>query len=124
MSAVDLLSPPGDSTVAAAAKRFAETARRRYAHALHGVYLFGSRARGDNSPFSDVDLAIVVDDSVDVAGETVPLSWEAYDLLLETGAEIQPWLFSLSDWNQPERSASPGLVRSAKREGHAVWVAP
>jgi predicted nucleotidyltransferase len=124
MTTVDLLSPPDEMAVAAAAERFAEAARGRYAQALRGVYIFGSRARGDNMPFSDVDLAIVVDDAVDLSRETVRLSEEAYSLLLETGAEVQPWVFSRSDWESPESSASPGLIRSAKREGHPVWVAP
>ncbi len=35
------------------------------------VYLFGSRARGDNSPYSDVDLAF--DSTVDIGKELTAL---------------------------------------------------
>jgi len=35
------------------------------------VYLFGSRARGDNAPFSDVDVGILVEE--DISSELVIL---------------------------------------------------
>lgn len=120
---VNLMQPPNEQAVKQASSRFAEIARARYGRALRGVYLFGSRARGDHAPFSDVDLAIVVDETVDTSRETFPLSGHAYDVLVETGAEVQPWVFHASEWEQPERSASPALVRSIKDDARAVWVA-
>lgn len=120
---LDLLRPPNEEAARQAASRFAEIARARYGGALRGVYLFGSRARGDHEPFSDVDLAIIVDDTVDTARETFPLSGYAYDVLVETGAEVQPWVFHVDEWEHPERSASPGLVRSIRNDALTVWVA-
>ena len=120
---VDLMQPPNDEAVAKAASRFAEIVRARYGTALRGVFIFGSRARGDSRPFSDVDLAIVVDDAVDTSRETFPLSGHAYDVLVETGAEVQPWVFHADEWEHPERSPSPALMRSAKEDARAVWVA-
>jgi predicted nucleotidyltransferase len=122
VTAVDLLSPPNADAVARGIDQFAAVAKERYGSALKGLYLFGSRARGDFSPFSDVDLAIVVDESIDVSSETVPLSAAAYDILVETGAEIQPWAFHESEWADPTKSSSPGLLRSAKRDSVAVGV--
>ncbi len=120
---VDLMLPPNEEAVKQAASRFAEMAQARYGSALRGVYLFGSRARGDNTPFSDVDLAIVVDSTVDTSRETFPLSGLAYDVLVETGAEVQPWVFHAAEWEHPEHSTSPALVRSAKKDARTIWVA-
>lgn len=123
MSVVDLLSPPDEQAVARGIALFADLARQRYGSALRGLFLFGSRARGDAEPFSDVDVAVVVADSVDVARETVPLSAVTYDVLLESGAEVQPWVFRESDWYAPEKASSSRLIRSAKRDAKAIEVA-
>lgn len=120
---VDLLSPPDAHAVERAIELFSSAMRSRYASALKAIYLFGSRARGDFKPFSDVDLAIVVDRSVDISSQTKPLSGIAYDILVETGAEIQPWVFGESEWENPQHSMSPGLVRSAKRDSRPVVAA-
>lgn len=123
MSVVDLLSPPDEQAVARGIALFADLARQRYGSALRGLFLFGSRARGGAEPFSDVDVAVVVADSVDVARETVPLSAVTYDVLLESGAEVQPWVFRESDWYAPEEASSSRLIRSAKRDAKAIEVA-
>ena len=122
MSEVDLLSPPDASAVTRGIARFACVAKERYGNGLKALYLFGSRARGDFSPFSDIDLAIVVDDSIDTSSETVPLSEAAYDVLVETGAEVQPWVFHESDWGNPAKSSSPGLLRSATRDAVLIGI--
>lgn len=123
MSEVDLLAPPDERAIARGIELFADLARQRYGSALHGLFLFGSRARGDAEPFSDVDLAVVVADSVDVARETVPLSAAIYDVLVKSGAEVQPWLFRESDWQAPEQASSSRLIRSAKRDAKPIEVA-
>ena len=122
MSDVNLLDPPDSVAIDRGLRRFADVARLRYLGGLRGVYLFGSRARGDFSPFSDVDVAIVVDDGIDISSETVPLSSIAYDVLLETGAEVQPWVFHEADWADPERSSARSLIRSVKRDARAIWT--
>jgi len=116
VSAVNLLDPPDTVAIDKGLRLYADVAKQRYRAGLKGVYLFGSRARGDFSPFSDVDVAIVVSDEIDISSETVPLSSAAYDVLLETGAEVQPWVFHETDWDHPERSFARSLIRSAKRE--------
>jgi antitoxin ChpS len=102
-----------------AATRFAQEMRDRYGPHLRGVYLFGSRARGDSRPFSDVDIAVVVDGSVRRDDESTPLSAIAYDVFLATGAEIQPWLFAEADWHR----APTALLRNARRDAQPVQVA-
>jgi predicted nucleotidyltransferase len=124
MSVVDLLAPPDEQAVAKAVDAYAAALRKRYGSRLKGVYLFGSRARGDFGPYSDVDVAFVVaDGEPDSFEETKVLSDLAYDLLLETGAEIQPWMVAEREWQEPSQSQSPALVRAMKRDGRPVWVA-
>jgi predicted nucleotidyltransferase len=122
VSVVNLLDPPDASAIDRGLRRFADVARQRYRDGLKGVYLFGSRARDDHTPFSDVDVAIVVDDGIDISSETLPLSSAAYDVLLETGAEIQPWVFHEADWKHPEGASSRSLIRSVQRDAKAVWT--
>lgn len=119
--AVDLRAPPGPEAVDRAIARFADRMKERYRAKLTGVYLFGSRARGDGEPFSDVDIAVVVDDPDAHLSDVADLSAIAYDLFLETGAEIQPWTFRACDWGDPACSASPRLVEAARRDAKAIW---
>jgi predicted nucleotidyltransferase len=73
-------------------ERFAEVARSRLGDALHAIWLFGSRARGEPPAHedSDVDLLVLVDDA----------SWEGknrvHAALVEAAAALR--LESLSPW--------------------------
>jgi len=53
-----LLSPSECKAVA----RFVEFLRQRYPGRILQAVLFGSKARGDSRPWSDIDILIVVDD--------------------------------------------------------------
>ncbi len=125
MTEVDLLTPPDETAVANAIDAFAGAARMRYGDRLKGIYLFGSRARGDYQPFSDVDLALILSDRQPIAYEdTRILTHLAYDLLLETGAEIQPWPVPEAEWRHPARSDSADLLLAMQKDARPVWVAP
>ena len=121
-STIDLLDPPTSTRVEAAMARFVRLMRDRYGRNLRGVYLFGSRARGDAKPFSDVDLAIVVSDSARNTTEVADLSGVAYEVFLETGAEIQPWVFGTSEWEHPAEAAEAMLLRSIRHDARPIWV--
>ena len=120
MSDVDLLAAPDTIAVSRAVDAYAAILRNRYGASLKGIYLFGSRARGDFDPYSDVDVAIVLDDSAERPSETKSLSELAYDIFLQTGAEIQPWIFQEAEWRTPEHSPSAGLIRAARRDSRPV----
>jgi len=91
---------------------------------LRGTYdvsetiLFGSRARGDNRPDSDLDLAVVlngkrgdfIDTKLDMAGL-------AFDVLMETGILVQAFPMWEGDLAHPEQFPNPGLIRNIAREG-------
>jgi antitoxin ChpS len=118
---VDLLAPPDQGAVSSALRSYAAALHARYGARLRGIYLFGSRARGDFNAYSDADIAIVVEDSVRPSAQTKPLTALAYDVFLETGTEVQPWVFQETEWNDPRRSGSSNLVRAARRDGRSLW---
>lgn len=121
----DLSRPPTEAEVAQALARFARDLRRHYGERLQGVYLFGSRARGDHRPDSDVDVAVVLAD-----GEWVPwaerwtLNRMAYEPGLDSGLFIQVWVFSASQWNDAGPRDATDLVHSAKRDARLVGEPP
>lgn len=119
-STIDLTVPPPQRQIDRALQSFSRVVQHRFGARLKGIFLFGSRARGDFGPFSDVDVAVVLDDSAKRASEMTILSGFAYDVFLETGAEIQPWAFAEGEWNSPARSSSAGLIRAAKRDGRII----
>lgn len=114
----ELLRPPTEEEVRRALRRFAAIAREHYGARLKGLYLFGSRARGDHHPHSDVDVAVVLQDGDWRSwNEVRTLSDLTYDLLIEDGADIQAIPIRVSEWEEPSRHANPSLVRTARRDG-------
>lgn len=80
--------------------------------------LFGSRARGDARPDSDVDVALIAyglpEDAYDLSMRLA--DWSA-EVLLETGYVITPVLISGEDWDAPDRYTNPIFLKNIKREG-------
>ena len=108
-----LLEPPDDATVARALADFAAAVRRHYGDRLRGIYLFGSRARGDHTPESDADVAVVLaDGDWNYWTEKMQLADLSYDPLVETGTAIQGWPVRLNEWNQPDVHRNPSLIRA------------
>jgi uncharacterized protein len=118
MNFADTLTPPSEDEVRTALARFAADVARHYGRRLQGIYLFGSRARGDHRSDSDADLAIVIED-----GDWQP--WEerrtlvrlAYTPSLDSGLDIQPWPFSATQWNAADSQPANKVVSAARREG-------
>ena len=108
-----------DSETENAVKQFRQKLLGRYD--LAAAIVFGSRARRTQRPDSDADLALILRGSKEPFWQTtLALSDLAYDVLLETGILIQPLPIWEDDWNHPEQSASPGLLRSISQEGIRV----
>jgi hypothetical protein len=83
------------------------------------VWLFGSRARGDHRPDSDIDLMVVLPDGLDRSAYTLEAARRP---LLGGGApvEVLPVARSAFD-SDPE--ALGGLVTAAKAEGRRLYRA-
>lgn len=96
--------------------------RDRFGDRLGGLYLFGSRARGDAGPESDVDVAVILKDRLPPNSFSVTrqILEDTYDLLLETGFDIQPWPLEEGSLDQPDAHPHPQISRAVVREGIAL----
>jgi predicted nucleotidyltransferase len=91
---------------------------RRFGDRFDGLYLFGSRARGDADPDSDVDIAVVLDQAMPQPFDlTREILEDTYDLLLETGYYIQPWPLEKGSLDDPLAHPCPRISRAVRREG-------
>ena len=98
------------------AQAFLEKLRDRYNVAQ--MIMFGSRARGDHGPDSDLDLAVVlhgrrgdfIDTRLDMAGI-------AFDVMMETGLLVQAFPVWDDDLAHPERFSNPVFIRNIVEDG-------
>lgn len=102
-----------------ATEKFA--ARVRKTHQVKHAFLYGSRARGDHQPDSDVDVAFVLSGpkrrKIDVALEMGEL---ASDILLDDGLFMTPFPIWEDEWADPSIAYNPWLIHAIKREGIAL----
>jgi predicted nucleotidyltransferase len=108
MTAPDLRSDPVIS-------RVADEMRKLYGARLKGLYLFGSRARGDHRPDSDYDIAVVLDRIDNEWNETLLLADKAFDLLLDTGHFV-----SLKPMTHARMSEWTGFASNLRRDAVAL----
>ncbi len=106
-------------SLAPALRAFADGAARQQGARLRHVLLFGSQARGEATPESDVDVAVILDDGPDAL---FALGDVAYDVLLETGVVLQTVPIRLEHWDHPERHPNPTLIANIRRD--AVEILP
>ena len=105
------LDPDTESAVRTFLARLPADLRLEYA------ILYGSRARGEDRPDSDADLALIIAEGAGDWQLVGSLAELAYDVFLESGILIQPVPISLRHWLNPERFARPGFLRNVAREG-------
>jgi uncharacterized protein len=98
-------------------QRIKERLQELYGSRFRGLVLYGSVARGDDSPDSDIDLLCLLDGPVNMIKEISPI----VDALSDLQQEYFKRIFSVKavDVAQFERGAYP-LVIEAKREGVPV----
>ena len=113
--------PPSELEVERDLSAFAALVRERFGAHVEGLYLFGSRARGDNRPESDADVAVVIDD--DAArrdGLETELVELAFEVLLSGKTVIEPFLIPSSGWSDPDLLHNRSLGHAMKRDGRRV----
>lgn len=104
-----------------ALRQFSGAIRRHYGGRLAGLYLFGSRARGDHTPESDFDVAVVLADrAMDFWQEKMTLADLAFEPIADSGIHFQGWPVALSAWDHPDSHRNPSLVRAMQRDGRAI----
>jgi DNA polymerase sigma len=81
------------------------------------IVLFGSRARGDASPDSDMDVLVILDNPTEEAEKCVSeCAWEAG---FEHGIVIVPVVYGKEEWeNGPDRFSL--LARAIEKEGEPL----
>jgi len=82
---------------------------------VYKLILFGSRARGDAGPYSDMDIVAVLDNSSDESDfdYVSDCAWEAG---FEHGIVIVPVVFTQEEWEEsPERYSL--LAQAVETEG-------
>ena len=93
-----------------------ETLLQTYGGRLKGVVLYGSMARKQSVPSSDVDLLVLLTPPIDYFAELRRLVDVLYPIQLESERLISAKPVSVNDFE----SGSISLYRNAKREGIAV----
>jgi predicted nucleotidyltransferase len=113
---VELPEPDGHFDAHEVAREAAEELRHLYGNRLRRVLLFGSWARGDAHPESDIDLLVVLDQVDSVWDELRRMEEVLWRCSFENDAVISAVPAAEADLQQP---ATAILIR-AKTEGQAV----
>ena len=79
------------------------------------VFLFGSRARGDNNSISDWDLLFLLDQNTVPFDLETALMDDMYELELETNNVISPIIYSKNEWKN--KYASTQLFENIRQDG-------
>jgi len=82
---------------------------------VYKIILFGSRARGESSEYSDMDVLVILN-KIDSEADREYVSDCAWEVGFEHGIVIVPVVYTKEEWeNSPERSSL--LAMAIEREG-------
>jgi predicted nucleotidyltransferase/DNA-binding HxlR family transcriptional regulator len=97
----------------AVARRLRRELQEAFGRRLVDVYLFGSRARGDNRGDSDVDILVVLDEIGSYADDLRRTGGATAALSLESGVSISRLLATAASWESRDRP----ILRTIAVEG-------
>lgn len=87
--------------------------QRNYQDNLANLILFGSQARGDAAPDSDIDLLVLLKNEFDSYQENKKNSQFIADICLKYDAVISCFLMNLDTW----QNTNNAFTRNVKQEG-------
>jgi predicted nucleotidyltransferase len=90
-----------DPTEQQALAEFAQRLREQFDSALRSALLFGSKARGESTPDSDLDVLVVVDS--DDWRVHKQIRYLAADICLKYGLELSPRVWSTEHHKEMEQ---------------------
>ena len=82
------------------------------------IILYGSYARGDNRPDSDLDLLILLQKDTVTYFDEKRISYPLYALEINTGQLISPLILSKNKWEKKFRITP--LYQNIKKEGKSL----
>jgi predicted nucleotidyltransferase len=88
----------------------------RHGPRLRGIVLYGSEARGEASPDSDIDLLVLLEEPIDFGRDLEMNSQALYPLSLQIGRRISAKPLGAAEY----RAAQCPLYRNAQAEGITV----
>ena|SRR5579859_2003082 len=89
-----------------------------YGDRLAAIYVFGSRARGNHRPDSDLDLAVILRNVLSpLARVDDALLDVTYPIEIDHGIHIQAWALAADDSGQPSTALRRRLAETVRREG-------
>ena len=96
---------------------YRQALRDQFADAVEQVLIYGSKARGDAGPDSDVDVLLIVRDEADAMKRRM----RGLGHLLAAATDVVPSImaYTRGEWDQRKRSRSP-FRRNVERDGVRV----
>lgn len=105
-----------DATTERVARSFLAEVKRQYK--VTGAYIYGSHARGEATPASDTDIAILLPGLTGQRmNEAMIMADIAYKIMLETGIRVEALPLWQNEWEHPETFNNPALIENIQREG-------
>ena len=87
--------------------------KRVYGDRLCSIVLYGSEARGESTPESDIDIMVLLEGKIDYGKELRTCIHALYSLILEVGRPISPVIVDIDEYEAAEWP----LYRNVHREG-------
>ncbi len=100
----------------AAIERAAEILRRQFP--IDRLILFGSKARGDDQPDSDIDLLVLTREELDWRRRSAVVQ-ALFSLQMELGVMLSPVVIEAEEWEHGVSQALP-LRKEVDRDGVLV----
>ncbi|NOL48843.1 nucleotidyltransferase domain-containing protein [Pelistega europaea] len=103
------------------AREFVENIRGKFN--IHDVIVYGSRARGDFRPDSDLDIAVILNDETDPRRtKMLAITDIGTDLLLKHFILVSPFTVLRHEWENPRTLQQKWFIDNVKKDGVSVWM--